>query len=146
MLNQSLILVIDGVSVDLGTAQQNPLVRSVLLSLFTWRRANPEDVLPGESRMGWCGDSLASVVGDKFGSRLWLLRRAKLISKTYERAQEYATEALQWMLEDGVAAQIKVSAQRMGIDGLSMNIILYRNDGSPLLDLRFADIWSVVNG
>jgi len=138
-------ITVNGVSVDLGSAQSDPLVRAVILSLFTWRRAEPDDVQPGESRLGWCGDTLAPVVGDKFGSRLWLLARENVTPRTMQRAKEYATEALQWLIDDGACSSIAVTAERFGRNGIAMSAVLYRADRSVLADLRFADIWSAIN-
>ena len=76
MINdQPLTVTIDGKLVTLGLDSSEPLVRAVIISLFTWRRARPDDDLPGDLRMGWWGDTYAGTEGDRFGSRLWLLSR-----------------------------------------------------------------------
>jgi phage gp46-like protein len=137
---------VNGVAVDMGTANADPLVRAVLLSLFTWRRAEIDDVQPGESRMGWCGDTLAPVSGDRFGSRLWLLARENVTTKTMQRAREYALEALQWFIDDGAATAIDVTAERFGRNGIALRVVLYREGNQVLKDLRFSDIWSAING
>lgn len=136
---------VNGVAVDMGTANADPLVRAVLLSLFTWRRAEVDDVQPGESRLGWCGDTLAPVTGDRFGSRLWLLARENVTNKTMQRARDYAAEALQWLIDDGVATTIETEAERFGRNGIALKVVLYRQDKRILMDLRFADIWSAIN-
>jgi len=74
--SQPLSIVIDGETVELVQSGLDPLARAVIISLFTWRRANPDDVLPaGDDRQGWFGDTFAEVRGDRIGSRLWLLSR-----------------------------------------------------------------------
>lgn len=138
-------ITVNGVSVDLGTANKNQLARAVILSLFTWRRAEPGDVQPGESRLGWCGDTLAPVVGDKFGSWLWLLGRQNVTTRTIQRAKEYSEEALKWFVDDGVCASVEVTAEKFSRNGIAVSVVLYREDRSVLLDLRFADIWSAIN-
>jgi len=52
---------------------------AVIISLFTDRRVNKEDVLLGQSQKGWFGDApeLIENVGDAWGSKLWLLEREK---------------------------------------------------------------------
>ena len=98
MINdQPLTIVIDGRTIPLGLDSAEPLVRAVVISLFTWRRANPDDDLPGDLRMGWWGDSFPTVADDRIGSRLWLLRRVKLTRQTQMDAEFYAREALQWL-------------------------------------------------
>ena len=51
-----------------------PLVRSIIISLFSWKRAGEDDVLPGKSRMGWWADSYNDDE-PPIGSKLWLLSR-----------------------------------------------------------------------
>lgn len=143
--NASLIVVVDGQQTALGAAMSNQLARAVIISLFTWRRANPDDSLPNNQRMGWWGDSFPPVENDRIGSRLWLLSRAKVVPETRARAKEYADEALRWLVEDGVAARAEVSAERYGRDGIALNTILYRKDGSKLLDLRFVNLWEFLH-
>ena len=117
---------IDGRALAYGPpdVHAHALVRSVVISLFTWRRARPDDQLPGADRMGWWGDSLPQVVGDLTGSRLWLLTRAKLLKDTPAKAREYAEEALAWMLEDGVATAVDVTAERQEPATLAMRVVI----------------------
>lgn len=136
-------LIIDPAS--LSTYSDNPLVRAVIVSLFTWARAKPDDDLPGTQRMGWWGDSFPVVANDKFGSRLWLLTRSKLTSNTAARAKEYADEALKWMVTDGVAARVVVIAERYGKDGLALNTQIYRKNERAPIDLRFSNVWEFLN-
>ncbi len=142
MINdQPLTILIDGQATSLGLASENPLVRAVIISLFTWRRANPDDVLPGNERMGWWGDSFPTVPNDKIGSRLWLLAREKLIKSTVQRARRYAEEALAWLVKDGVAARVEVEAERQGLSTLALGVRVFKSDGKPM-DIRFPDAWS----
>ena len=145
MALDNLMVVLNGIEVSASVAQQDRLVRAVLLSLFTWRRASAEDVLPGEQRYGWCGDPLSPITDDKFGSRLWLLRRAKILPQTLRNAEGYAREALVWLIEDGVIASMTILSERFGRDGMALSITFYRADGTQILALRFADIWGAVN-
>lgn len=146
MINdQPLTIVIDGQQIKLGLDSAQPLVRSVMVSLFTWRRANPDDDLPGDLRMGWWGDTFAPIANDRIGSRLWLLSRAKLLPETAALAKEYAEEALQWLIEDGVAARVDVRTERQGLSTLAIGVQIYKSDGSRLLDVRFTDVWGFLN-
>lgn len=143
MINdQPLTIVIDGRTIPLGLDSAAPLVRAVVISLFTWRRANPDDDLPGDLRMGWWGDSYPSVQNDRIGSRLWLLSRAKLLPETVSRAKEYAEEALRWLVEDGVAARVEVEAERQGLQTLALAVRVYKTVGGAPTDIRFTDVWS----
>lgn len=141
---QDLSIVVDGATVPVVDASADPLTRAVINSLFSWRRAAPDDALPdGKSRMGWWGDNYAQNAGDRWGSRLWLLAREPLTAAVIERARGYALEALAWMLEDGVASQVDVAAERFGLSGLALNVTIVRHDGS-VRALKFSDAWKVI--
>lgn len=116
------------------------LVRAVLISLFTWRRANPDDVLPDKSKQGWWGDIYADPAGDKIGSRLWLLTRAKFTPDIPAKAKEYAEESLAWLTEDGVAESVTVEAERQWLDRLALGVRIVR--GAAVLNMRFDDVWA----
>jgi len=143
--DQPLTVVLDGQLTSLGLDSAEPLVRAVLISLFTWRRAEPDDELPAGSRAGWWGDSLPPVANDRIGSRLWLLSRSKLTAETVQRAQEYADEALRWLVDDGVAARVATSAERQGLDRLALACQIYRSDGRLAADVRFTNVWGFLN-
>lgn len=146
MINdQPLTVTIDGRLVTLGLDAQEPLVRAVIISLFTWRRARPDDDLPGDLRMGWWGDSVPEIPLDRIGSRLWLLSRAKLTAETVARAKEYAEEALAWLIEDGVAARVDVESERIGLYTLGLACRIYKSAGGAPLDIRFTDVWEFLN-
>lgn len=140
--SQDLSFTIDGVMVNTGMAQEDPLIRAVIVSLFTWRRANSDDVTEGQ-KMGWWGDLTAEVANDRIGSRLWLLSREKMLPATLNRAREYAQEALAWMIEDGLASRIEVQAERFGTTGLALAATIYRDDGQ-VASLRFDNVWESI--
>lgn len=124
------------------------LETAVLLSLFTDRRAEDDDVLPGDpsERGGWWADGVPVVEGDKFGSRLWLLRRSKATQQTLDRAVEYAREALQWMLDDKVAASVTVTSDTLintsgRVIGWAVLPIITRPNGSTV-QYRYDYTWA----
>lgn len=123
--------------------QEHALIRAVLISLFTWRRANADDQVEGE-RMGWWGDvAEPPEVNDKIGSRLWLLSREKIIQETFIRARRYASEALQWLIDDGIASRVDVVAERYGRDDMALICTIYRVDGAAL-ELAFDRVWEII--
>lgn len=134
-----MMLIINGAPADPADTDLARLQRAVLISLFTWRRAQPGDVAAGEIRQGWWGDSFTSVAGDRIGSRLWLLQREKITQQTLLRAKEYASEALAWLVEDGLAARVEVAVERMGLDGVAMSIAIYR--GGEVITAQIDDLW-----
>jgi phage gp46-like protein len=140
--DQTATIVVDGRTRSLGMTPEDPLVRAVIISLFTWRRAHPDDVTEGR-KMGWWGDTTSAVTNDRIGSRLWLLAREKVLPATINRAREYARESLEWLIEDGLASRVEVTAERRGTDGIALSATIYRSDGRPLV-LRFDDLWETV--
>lgn len=88
----------------------NGLETAVLLSLLLDRKANADDEIPDGStdQRGWWADEHAEVPGDLIGSRRWLLDRSTRSGETAKRLQDYDTEALAWMVDDGVADSVTV--------------------------------------
>lgn len=104
---------------------------AVIMSLFLDAPAKPDDVVPeGAERRGFWGDALAEVPGDVTGSRLWLLRRAKQLASKLSDAQTYAAQALQWMVDDGVAKAVSVAATNPQMGVLNLAVAITRPDGS----------------
>lgn len=118
---------------------EHDLKTAVLISLFTDRRANEDDALPDfrGSKGGWWADALNN---QKIGSRLWLLHREKQLNQVVLRAKEYAEEALQWLLDDGVVEQIIVTAEitRSGVLGLHIAISKTKRQTA---DFKFEFAW-----
>ncbi|MGI5862882.1 MAG: phage GP46 family protein [Myxococcales bacterium] len=126
---------------DLST--DDGLETAVLLSLFTDRRSEPGDVLPdGDTdRRGWWADAFPVANGDRFGSRLWMLARAKPTQETALRAEEYAREALAWLKDDLVAERIDVSAELSESKMLGIDVIIYRPRNPDPVRYRFSGVW-----
>jgi phage gp46-like protein len=116
------------------------LKTAALISLFTWRRARPDDVLPdtGMGQKGWWGDAITR---RPIGSRLWLLQREKQTDVVVQRAREYAAEALAWLVEDSVCKRVDVVAEisAPGVLGLQCAFI---RDRKPNLKFQFDFAWS----
>lgn len=89
---------------------QDSLSRAVIISLFSWKRADESDSIdPQVSKQGWWGDSYSE---DKIGSKLWQLLRSELNNETLAKAEEYSYSALQWMIEDELVSDIEITASR----------------------------------
>ncbi len=118
---------------------------SVILSLFTDRLAEADDVLPdgGTDRRGWWGDLPVSLGDerDNSGSRLWLLDRAKAFASTAMLAKHYIAEALQWMIDDGVAKTVSVETQWNAPGFLAIGLNISQADQSGRADSRYDLPW-----
>ena len=110
------------------------LKTAVFLSLFLDAPARDDDVIPaGSLRRGFWADAY-STIGDITGSRLWLLDRAKVVASSLVDAKTYADDALAWMLADGVARTVSVTAERLIVStetqGILLRVVIYRPDGT----------------
>lgn len=116
---------------------------AVILSLYLDRRAEDNDVLPdqGKDRRGWWGDAFPIVEGDKIGSRLWLLAREKQMDTVMRRAEEYAKEALQWLVDDKAAESVTVKATAPTKGTILLDIQITR-PGGTLIGFRFGYNWA----
>jgi len=114
---------------------ESGLQTAIIMSLFTDRRALPDDVIPdgGTDRRGWWGEA-------EFGSRLWLLEREKQMPSVLIRAREYSEEALQWLIDDGVAASITVTTEWVKAGMLGLRIEIQRPDNTSETH-RFQTAW-----
>lgn len=115
---------------DLAT--ESGLRSAVIVSLYTERRAQADDVLPdltSDRRGHWADPEL--------GSRLWLLDRSKETDDVLTRAREYAEEALAWLLKDGVVRAVNVTAEfvRSGVLALTVTTTLADRE-------RFQDVFT----
>ncbi len=126
----------------LGLEEEEGLETAVILSLFTDRRASPDDVLPfGETdRRGHWSDAYPTVPGDRMGSRLWLLSREKQLPQVVARAREYLREALEWLEEDGVASRVDCDAFIVRDGVLGMSVVITRPDDQQT-SFRFEYPW-----
>ena len=126
-------------------AGDDSLGTAVLISLFTDARADA-DVLPEgvTDPRGWWADALLAENARSFsgvGSLLWLLAREKQTQEVMARAEDYARQALQWLVDDGLASAVSVFAEnpRNGVLGLGIEVVL----SSPDADQRSTDRWTV---
>ncbi|MGN6518666.1 MAG: phage GP46 family protein [Dokdonella sp.] len=120
-----------------GLAAGNDLATAVVISLFTDRVADADDVIldgSGDPR-GWWGDGDVPI-----GSRLWQLERSKKTQDTLARAQNFAQEALQWLIDDGVAAAVDVYVEWQGQSTLAMQVTVIKSDGTQQT-LAYAWVW-----
>ena len=131
---------LNGAEAELSDFMSDDLPRAVINSLFCWARARDDDDLPGTSKFGWWADTFKDEDDASFGSRLWLLQRSSLTNETLALAKDYAEEALQWLIDDGIAASVDVTASRDEQDRLDMIIVVSRPDRKEIT-ARFADVW-----
>lgn len=122
---------------DLATDEG--LETAVILSLYTDRRAEPDDPLPDGStdRRGYWADAY----NDRpHGSRLWLLHREKERDAVLRRARTYAEEALAWLVEDEVASEVVVEATNLRRGVLQLRVEIRRGEREAL-ERQYEYVW-----
>lgn len=125
-------------------ARDDGLETAVLISLFTDRRATPEQLRPGDDQndlRGWWGDYNPPVDGDQSGSLLWLLQREKQTRETLARARQYCEQALAWLIEDRVATAVRVTTE-YGAPGIMHIGIEIDRPGADRLTYRYDYEWA----
>jgi len=128
-----------------GLLTTRPIDTAVIIQLATWRRAEAYDNLPsGNDPRGWWGDSVDIDTNEgPLGSRLWLLYRAVLNANTAQLAENYATEALQTFVKQGVWATFTVATT---IDKPNSKLVLtisaFSQDGARVYQQQFARLWA----
>lgn len=96
---------------------------AIIASLFTWRRARPDDYAP--EPYGWWAE--------EFGSRLYLLIRAKALTTVADLARGYIEESLQWLVDRGVVSSIAVRTELERTTGhLRAQVAIARDEGQAL--------------
>lgn len=123
-------------------AVDDGLESAVIVSLFTDRVALPTDPLPDGTadRRGHWSDSYLEAVDDKEGSRLWLLAREKVLPEVLRRGEDYAREALKWMLNDGVAKAVIPTAWTTGRGDFNLRVRIVKPDDSDV-EYSYLNLW-----
>lgn len=124
---------------------EDSLATAVVISVFSDRRAGVDDALPLNvtDRRGWVGEAFVSQVAtgddtDAWGSLLWLLLVSKATVDVLERARFAAEESLRWMVRDGIADRVVVTAEWVGprADRLAVRPTIYKpGQTSPVYDV-----------
>lgn len=86
----------------------NPLLEAVLICLFTEAKASPDEMPEYASGQGGCWlDNIPVTINNQketisWGSKLWLLKRAKMTADELATAELFVAEALKPLVKAGV--------------------------------------------
>ena len=108
-------------AVDGGIGEGDEILTALIVSLFTDRLADEGEVREGLDRAGWWGDAFDDD-GDRIGSKLWILQTERDLPGAPARAERWAIEAIQWMVEDGIARSVRTSAVRVESGHLALAV------------------------
>lgn len=121
---------------DLDFENGNDLYDAVHISLLSYARGIPDDDQTSPPRYGWWIDDLT---GYTTGSKIWTLRRAKITLKTLPQIKQYLWEALEWLIYDGIAANMIIDVEQTG-DTVAANIQIIRSSGDTV-NISYDDLW-----
>lgn len=123
--------------------REEGLSTAILISLFTDARADDDDDIDDPNdRRGWWGDMVSDT---PIGSKLWQFDRAKTTQTNITKFKKTIEDSLQWLIDDGVAAEITVDVYRSGTEGndrLNFEIKIYQTDGNQTA-YKFDDLWNM---
>ena len=102
------------------------LETAIIVSLFTYARANVGDIPEAFRRSSWSGNILTKRENFELGSTLWtLVARQEQI--TYNRGESIVKQALRWLIRDEVADVITVEMEKIGDRGGQITIVLFKD-------------------
>ncbi len=111
---------------------------SILVALFTDKRATAEEVPVSRLRRGWIGDE-SNEDGFEGGSKLWLYEQAKLTRDTLNGLSTESNAALAYFVDDDIAIGVFSTADLInGAAGLT--ITTTRPNGR--VERRFFELWN----
>lgn len=113
----------------------NGLGRAVMISLFSWKRADSGDTYDGTNKFGWWGDTYSDY---QIGSKLWQYLRRTLTPDTMLEIKEECENALQWLIDEGVCSSVDIEVERGDINRL--NLIVKLDISGKNISYRFTDI------
>lgn len=97
-------LVIDEASGDFATT--GGLETAILCSLFSDRRAEPDEVADPWKRRGWIGNLIADTPNDNYGSGLWLYEQRRATEDVRAALRLEVIQCLSWLVDEGLAVAI----------------------------------------
>jgi len=145
LLTQISAGVFDLLTQDDDLVGDESLGTAVLISLFTDARADADDLPPEwKDPRGWWADAMLATASRDFqgvGSRLWLLARQKQTTEVVARAEDYARQALQWLIDDGIVSAVNVTADAPSMGLLTLEVAVTHTD--PKATQRSTSRWTI---
>lgn len=122
--NQDFDIDFDGEDVSMSDSLQN----AVILSLAIWNRSEIASGVAATRNVqgGWWADALNEL---PLGSKLYTVFRERLDESSLEKAKGMVKDALQWLIDDGVAKDVSVSASIAGRTSAEFVISVSKPDG-----------------
>lgn len=137
-------LAFDEVKGDLLTSDS--LENAVVISIGTYARERKlgkvANLKPNVG--GWWGDALDEK--GTLGGYLYEAFPGKLIESTARQVEVLCSEALAWMVDDGVAKSVSCVVEIDGEQRMNVNILIEKSDGEKDESFLYELNWSVLDG
>lgn len=118
---------------DVVFNNDDPIISSVLMSLFCFRRCKVEELpeITNRNQNGWWVDTPK----EKWGSKLWLLHRKSIKANLLPQIKQYCEESLKWIVDDGAANSIDVRVRQHpeNFNAVQIQIQINRKQNNILL-------------
>lgn len=111
---------------------------ALIVSLFTDARTSSDKVATAHNRRGWVGNILTANIGRSIGSTLWVYEQSRITTNILNQIRVAAQEALDWLVEDGIAKTVIVSVQQVTERGIVISIDIETPQGE---NQRYSAIW-----
>ncbi len=89
---------------------------AIFISIFSDRRANPDEVADPMKRRGWCGTENTEDQQGNVGSGLWLREQSRLSKNDAEFRKMEAYQCLHWLIADSLAKKTEVTITQIPED------------------------------
>lgn len=121
-------LVIDTETSDMAVT--DGFESAIMVSVFSDRRANEDEVADPIKRRGWIGDLVSDVPDDRHGSGLWLYEQRRLDPRTVVGLRLEAEASLRWMIQEGLVKSVSASvAAHPDKRSTNLTIAIVETDG-----------------
>lgn len=110
---------------------------SILYSIFGERRASGDEVVDPRRRRGWIGND------EDFenGSKIWLLRQARLTRDVLNRLEDEVEKALQWLVDDGFAVSLGDIVATVSGGRVILDVTIFRSRDKVVR--RHFELWEL---
>lgn len=109
----------------------------IIVALFTDARADESEVAQPERRRGWAGNE--HTPGFEQGGKFWLFEQSRLTRATMNDAEAAAVDALQSLVDEGLAVSVRGARVTRTADAATLEIDIER--ARDQVAKRYFDLW-----
>jgi phage gp46-like protein len=121
---------------------------AVIICLMTDIAVDESELRDGDTQRGWPGDGFdLQGMERSLGSKLWLLRRSTVDAEQVPLlAEQYAKQALDTLIEQGVCVRVDAEARAVPAENrLELGVSLFGREGARVFQDKFSILWEQVD-